>query len=58
MASKDTAAAAPEKKKRFAALRQIPTVYKAVKGFDPQIGWWMLGVFLLILGLSSSASAS
>ena len=51
MASKDTAAAAPEKKKRFAALRQIPTVYKAVKGFDPQIGWWMLGVFLLIFAV-------
>lgn len=49
MARNAASAPATEKKKRFAALRQLPTVYKAVKQVDPVIGWWILGVTLAVL---------
>lgn len=42
---------APAKEKRPNLFKQIPTVYKAVKTVDPKIGWWILGVFLVIVAV-------
>lgn len=49
MATKD-AADAP-KKKRNNPFKQIATVFKAVKAIDPTITWWVMGVFLGVLGV-------
>lgn len=48
--TKKTSPAAP-KKKRFAGLRQIGTVFQQSRQLDPTIVWWMLGAFVLVVAV-------
>ena len=47
--AKDTTGEA--KPKRSNPFKQVAAVYKAVKGMDPSITWWLLGMFFGILAL-------